>query len=350
MGTLTTMASSRTAPPEHGHPEPPVGRHEETHDPLHREQQVRSDAEVLPQGRLERADRPRAAAELTPYLHRIDVEGDRWTWNVDEGAGPRQVDRHHLHRGDDLRRAEPDRRSPTTRERTDETTRCRGRVPPRGGRLRHAASPSTSASPSTCRSPRPCAVAVEGAMRGRDGRRWDAASPTTCCATWASDLRILVLGATGYVGSRVVPALLDAGHEVVAASSSRARPRAGSPGATRSTGCAATSPTTTAVARGADRTSTASATSCTRSTSRAFADRDRRGADGACATRSPRAAYAASSTCPAWCRTFPSTSSRAPLLPARGRAGARRGRLASTARCSPCAPASSSEPGRRRTR
>ena len=33
-------------------------------------------------------------------------------------------------------------------------------------------------------------------------------------------VRILVLGATGYVGSRVVPALLEAGHEVVAASSS----------------------------------------------------------------------------------------------------------------------------------
>ena len=33
-------------------------------------------------------------------------------------------------------------------------------------------------------------------------------------------MRILVIGATGYVGSRVVPALLDAGHAVVAASSS----------------------------------------------------------------------------------------------------------------------------------
>jgi uncharacterized protein YbjT (DUF2867 family) len=33
-------------------------------------------------------------------------------------------------------------------------------------------------------------------------------------------MRILVIGATGYVGSRVVPALLDAGHQVVAASSS----------------------------------------------------------------------------------------------------------------------------------
>ncbi|WP_051276623.1 NAD-dependent epimerase/dehydratase family protein [Marmoricola sp. URHB0036] len=37
-------------------------------------------------------------------------------------------------------------------------------------------------------------------------------------------MRILVLGATGYVGSRVVPALLDAGHEVVAASSSSPDP------------------------------------------------------------------------------------------------------------------------------
>ncbi|MEO6511616.1 MAG: NAD(P)H-binding protein [Nocardioides sp.] len=37
-------------------------------------------------------------------------------------------------------------------------------------------------------------------------------------------MRILVLGATGYVGSRLVPALLDAGHEVVAASSSAADP------------------------------------------------------------------------------------------------------------------------------
>ncbi len=37
-------------------------------------------------------------------------------------------------------------------------------------------------------------------------------------------MRILVLGATGYVGSRVVPALLEAGHEVVAASSSVAAP------------------------------------------------------------------------------------------------------------------------------
>ena len=33
-------------------------------------------------------------------------------------------------------------------------------------------------------------------------------------------MRILVLGATGYVGSRLVPALVEAGHDVVAASSS----------------------------------------------------------------------------------------------------------------------------------
>jgi uncharacterized protein YbjT (DUF2867 family) len=37
-------------------------------------------------------------------------------------------------------------------------------------------------------------------------------------------MKILVLGATGYVGSRVVPALLEAGHEVVAASSSEPAP------------------------------------------------------------------------------------------------------------------------------
>jgi uncharacterized protein YbjT (DUF2867 family) len=38
-------------------------------------------------------------------------------------------------------------------------------------------------------------------------------------------VRILVLGATGYVGSRLVPALLDAGHQLVAASSSTPAPR-----------------------------------------------------------------------------------------------------------------------------
>ncbi|MCW2867740.1 MAG: hypothetical protein JWR20_1928 [Marmoricola sp.] len=37
-------------------------------------------------------------------------------------------------------------------------------------------------------------------------------------------MRILVLGATGYVGSRVVPALVEAGHQVVAASSSEPDP------------------------------------------------------------------------------------------------------------------------------
>lgn len=37
-------------------------------------------------------------------------------------------------------------------------------------------------------------------------------------------MRVLVLGATGYVGSRLVPALLAAGHEVVAASSSPPAP------------------------------------------------------------------------------------------------------------------------------
>jgi uncharacterized protein YbjT (DUF2867 family) len=38
-------------------------------------------------------------------------------------------------------------------------------------------------------------------------------------------VRILVLGATGYVGSRLVPALLESGHDVVAASSSQPSPQ-----------------------------------------------------------------------------------------------------------------------------
>ena len=38
-------------------------------------------------------------------------------------------------------------------------------------------------------------------------------------------MKILVLGATGYVGSRVVPALLADGHQVVAASSSPPAPK-----------------------------------------------------------------------------------------------------------------------------
>ena len=37
-------------------------------------------------------------------------------------------------------------------------------------------------------------------------------------------MKVLVLGATGYVGSRLVPYLLEHGHDVVAASSSAPRP------------------------------------------------------------------------------------------------------------------------------
>lgn len=39
-------------------------------------------------------------------------------------------------------------------------------------------------------------------------------------------MRVLVLGATGYVGSRLVPTLLDAGHDVVASSSRPPQPQA----------------------------------------------------------------------------------------------------------------------------
>jgi uncharacterized protein YbjT (DUF2867 family) len=56
-------------------------------------------------------------------------------------------------------------------------------------------------------------------------------------------VRVLVLGATGYVGSRLVPHLLEHGHDVVAASSSAPRPdRFGWDDRVRATRCDVTDP------------------------------------------------------------------------------------------------------------
>ena len=91
-------------------------------------------------------------------------------------------------------------------------------------------------------------------------------------------MRILVAGATGYIGSRLVPELLRRGHDVVAASSSVARTRSGSPGATRSTSCRWTPPTP----RRSRRPSTGVDAVCYLVhglSSRSFRDRDRLAAE-----------------------------------------------------------------------
>ena len=66
--------------------------------------------------------------------------------------------------------------------------------------------------------------AVEGTMQGVMAGDGPPLRAQPAQAPGGVSMRILVLGATGYVGSRVVPALLDAGHEVVAASSSAPDP------------------------------------------------------------------------------------------------------------------------------
>ena len=101
-----------------------------------------TDAELLP--------------ELTPYLNRIDVEGDRWTWHVTKvpilgksiGSTFTEV----------MTFDEPSRigfahdpSGPRRRRRSTASTTSRMPAPAR-------TSPSSSASPSSCRSPRPCVV------------------------------------------------------------------------------------------------------------------------------------------------------------------------------------------------
>ena len=49
---------------------------------FHAKNQLCGHPEVLAGRGLEGADRSELLPELTPYLHRIDVDGDRWTWHV----------------------------------------------------------------------------------------------------------------------------------------------------------------------------------------------------------------------------------------------------------------------------
>src|SRR4051812_31147818 len=198
------------------------GAHEETHDPLHREQPELSHPQVLPQGGLGGPDRPRAAAQADPLSAADRRRGRPLDLERDQGAGPRPLHRHHLHRGDDLRGARPHRLHPRPRTQRGEQRR-RGRVPPRGGRRRVPGlhRPRRERGPAL---PEGHPARRRGGHEGCDGGDGPPLRPQPAQAPGGVSMRILVLGASGYVGSRVVPALLEAGHEVVAASSSTPDP------------------------------------------------------------------------------------------------------------------------------
>ena len=155
-------------------------------------------------------------------------------------------------------------------------------------------------------------------------------------------MRILVLGATGYVGSRVVPALLGAGTRGGRRLVVARRTRTGSPGATRSTGRGATSPTQDAVTRCAGDVeaicylvhSLNSAASRSRTGSAPQIVRDARRRQRRTTDRVPLRSGA---------RRPGRRPLAAHLLAPRGRGGPRAGRR--TARCSRCVPGSWSGAG-----
>lgn len=90
-------------------------------------------------------------------------------------------------------------------------------------------------------------------------------------------MRILILGATGYVGSRLVPHLLERGHEVLAASSSRPDPeRFGWDPRVRALRCDVTDPIAVAAATDGVDAVVYLVHSLNRTD---FTDRDRRGAE-----------------------------------------------------------------------
>ena len=75
---------------------------------------------------------PRLLPKLTPYLHRIDVDGDRWTWNV---AKVPMLGKSIGTTFTEVMTFDEPRRIGFTHDetRTDESSRGGGGVPPRGG-------------------------------------------------------------------------------------------------------------------------------------------------------------------------------------------------------------------------
>ena len=157
-------------------------------------------------------------AKITPYVTSITVDGDRWVWRLGTipvlgvSVAPAFTEVMELH---------PEERIEFTHDpaRTDEMTSVEGTVRPgRPRRRRHRRQhrPADRLHP-------PAAGPGPAGGRAGDGRGREAHGrrllPQPAQAP-GGGVRILVLGATGYVGSRLVPHLLDLGHDVVAASSS----------------------------------------------------------------------------------------------------------------------------------
>ena len=161
-------------------------------------------------------------AKITPYVTSIDVEGDRWTWRMGTipvlgiSVAPKFTEVMELHPQDRIVFThDPDR--------PDEMTAVNGTYD-----LTDHADGGTDVSIDLADRLQPPA-ARPGPARGRarHGGRREAHGhrllPQPPQAPGRS-MRVLVLGATGYIGSRLVPHLLEHGHDVVAASSSPPRP------------------------------------------------------------------------------------------------------------------------------
>src|SRR6476469_9989831 len=174
-------------------------------------------AEGTPQRGLGRADRrrPDRADDALRHLDR----GRRRPMGVADGHDPRarRLGRAGVHRDDGAASRGADRVHARPGQVGGDDGR-RGHVRPRRPlRRRHRGGhrPPDLLQPPD---PRPGAAggrAGDGRGREAHGSRLLAQPPEAP----GRSVRVLVLGATGYVGSRLVPHLLDLGHEVVAASS-----------------------------------------------------------------------------------------------------------------------------------
>ena len=272
---------------------------------------------------------PDLIVRLTPYLQPHRRDGDRWTWHLvripllgsmvspsftevmtfDE---PSRIDFVH----------DP--------ERTDEKAGVDGRYVLEGGRSGHRREHRAGDHGRAARSRRLARPAVARRMRAVIATMGAAVLPQPGPAPRARSLmRILVLGATGYVGSRLVPALLAAGHEVVAASSSPPDPdrfawgARGDLAAVRRHG-----PTRPSTGRSRDADGVCYLVhSLSR---RGFADLDRVGAPRRARRRVARPAYAGSSTSPGWCPGSTAARRSRPTWPP----GSRSSRCSAEADCS----------------